>query len=620
MSVADIKNWETNKLPMVMLWPVEGFNFGYQVNRVKNGDNIIPSFRLPQCEIAGSMELGGAANNKDLVKQIDTIISNDDWNYFNVNNLPVCLRTNNIIDVFLAPYYKKPTIVESISASPNVWKNIPTGLKQTVVTDVLGPQSNWTYEGDKWGSSLFMQTFMKKVPSPAYVLLRENNESPEQEINEAYTVFPNPKQYNLDGTTKLTWELDASLRNADIRLADYLLVNPTLTPDNIMLLFAQKRAELYNILLTAFKNKLTPVYQKLKTVAYGVLSFSGFPQNNIPVGYAPELLSYDAGSLRVYNQGGVDFTALIQTNFLHAIPGWESSESRNPKAWREISVFIEENAIWKGFQNGFHKVITPSMYEGYLQNLMWMLHDKGTPFAITHYNNYNTKPTQKMFTDTRATTLGFPELANLTVEDYFNSLVNASNKIANNSILRDFWQNGETVIVPGIHPQDKINQNTIDKEDIKQIPYKLSINTKYVTDRPDTRWRVLECDVNKPQSKWNFYLPPQQIPLANLADVKDKIKVWGTAKKKGDEYLVCLWSPCDLTTQVTFTLPGIGDFTVDAPNNLDYYVISRDSVDFPCLTDIKNYLTDKGEATTLVDSLQVKLDSYAGYTAKKVTL
>jgi hypothetical protein len=143
---------------------------------------------------------------------------------------------------------------------------------------------------------------------------------------------------------------------------------------------------------------------------------------------------------------------------------------------------------------------------------------------------------------------GAGELKTATSETYLKPIISSVDRVCSDATLRDFWLRGTPVIVPGLgHPSKQIEP---------------AITFPRAGD-PDNRWRVLECSTNPPRASWT---------VVDRAIVQ-KLKVWAVATKLDDRILLYAWSPCNLTGNVTVTVPNFGTATIPVPQPWGYWIL-----------------------------------------------
>lgn len=525
---------------------------------MRQGHRFLPSIRLPQ----SAVQADSADNFAHARRWLQ--LSPDGWKLLRDNGLPICLRTNNIVDAFWQPRYRLPLVPDNIPASPLVWVLKDTGLDDERLVDCLGSPENWKIEGELWGRSLFMKSLQRQLPSPAYALLLENNEGAYEKLSR-YT-DADPHRRDAYGFQVRNWKPDAELQKLSLRLHARIeqlrAENPQSGPAEFLPEFWTRRVAQYRALYDAFDAQLSAGWKgKLYAVGYNGMGHAYRPQPAVDfekLGYCPELNYYDAGSTEIYSAGTqlADFCSLDHAAVLNLIPAWEVARSRNPKAFRELSLYITDGAALAGAKAGRHEVITPARYEGWVQWTLWSIHDPGIPVILRHWCGYADKPSTPMFDRKHyqeLDELGHPELKNAVSETYLKPIISAVDRVCIDQTLREFWLRGQPIIVPGLgHPARQM---------YSLVPYPLP-------GQPDNRWRLLECSANPPRDTWKI----------ERGKATATIRVWAVATRLNDRVLLFAWSPCRLEGKITVSIPELGDVEVEAPQPWGYWVVKQGGV------------------------------------------
>lgn len=543
-NIDDLRNWQTLGLPLAAEWNVTGYGLQYHVDQVRAGHRFLPSVKVPATV--------DSLNNAKRVSGYLTL-SADGWNFLTANDLPICLRTDNINGVFVLPAYNLPKISANIPKSPRVWTLKGTTLSDTQIVDCLGPPSIWNHEGQLWGASLLLKNLQAKHPNPAWVVFIENNEGP-------YDTTPRYRDKTTGEWLPASTLQTLSLRMRD-RVAELKTSDPDTKPPEFQAEYNTRRGGQYHAFYAGFESQLSDSWQgKAITSAYRGLdtAYQGKPGDNFGnTIYCPALLSYDAGSQPLYAVGNTlsDFTSLDQVQVLNLIPAWEDARVRNPKSYRELSLSINQKAILAGALAGRHEVMTPARYQGWVQWLLWTLRDPGAPMLLRRFSGASQHPTTPLFTTADYATLDAhqaSELKSATDETYLQAIIASVDRVCTDATLRSFWLGGQAVVVPGLgHPMKQTNPTNV---------------YPHATD-PDYRWRFLECSTNPPRAQWKVV----------SGEINEKIKVWAVATRLGDKALIYAWSPCTLSGNITVTVPDLGTFSIAAPQPWGYWVVKANS-------------------------------------------
>lgn len=551
-SFDDLRDWHTLGLPMAAEWNTVGFVWQYHVAQVRAGHRFLPSISMPY---------NVAQSNNEKVVNATLKLADADWDFLRENRIPICLRTQNITSAFLLPPYRLPIATSSIPKSPLVWSLKGTTLNDESLIDVLGPPANWTKEGRLWGTSLLLKRLQVKHAAPAYIVFLENNEGPYDSLGRYLQVEADI--LSPEGHLARTWLPLSTLKTRSLRMHDRVVqlqkANPAASPDDFIAEFWNRRRAHYAAFYSAFEKQLSPSWKsKTYTAGYRVMD----PPRNAKVvrsadqiGYAPQLAYFDAGSEPIYctSASRGDFTSPEHLDILNLIPAWEAARARNPQAYRELSLYISNGGILAGPKSGRHEIMTPARYEGFVQWLLWSIHDPGIPVLLRHWCSAGEKPGDLLFDRDQYATLNSLHAGTLktaTGDTYLTPLIASVDRVCGNATLRNFWLRGKPVIVPGLgHPS-------------KQVP------TLFPYPRagdPDNRWRLLECSANTPRADWKIV----------DGEVTETIRVWAVATQLEDSALVFAWSPCALTGTVQIAVPEFGAITVAAPHPWSYWTVKR---------------------------------------------
>ena len=247
----------------------------------------------------------------------------------------------------------------------------------------------------------------------------------------------------------------------------------------------------------------------------------------IPGRFSPGPLMWDGGSASYYTHHwnpSTDFkTWSPQVEFQNVVSQNQLGLKSNPDFWFEISTW-DGNAKGPKDKRKFYKnlgqTFTPERYAGMIQFGMWMLR----PRAVREYRGW-TESWEKQ-------------------KPYFMSIVNAVDRIYNNSTLRQWWRKGK--LVPNRaheHPYQSDIPLAFDKED---------------------RWFLLDADVNPQIFPWEMFW---EIKVFALAMVQ--------GKAPGRKWLIYAHSPLAERKNVKLTVPEYGDVKVDVSVGGSFYEITE---------------------------------------------
>jgi hypothetical protein len=514
--LVDLRDWQRLGLPAAANWNVVGMQ-AWHVAQVKAGHRVIPSVQLPNYAPPGT-----AGVNAGNPKILDRILAGFDFAYLRDNNVPICIRTNNICDAFNDERYRPPAVSKLVD-SPVVWRMLEDGnVDTTQLIDPFGPLSNWQNEGKLWATTPYMQQLQSKYASPPFVLFVENNEGR----------YDNPKRYTAERDRSGKWLPPEQLAFLSLRMREYVMANSGTTLFDFYPVLWAKREAQWKAFYAAFDAALSQGWQgKILTVGYGSIQ----PEPGRSVADC-----YDAGSPRLYVGGGAraDFTALLHIDALEFVDTWKELRSRNPRAYREASTFLGPNGALGGAKAGKHELITPTHWDAYAQYLLWSMQEPGVPVLLRRYSNSPTRAAEPFFpreTHAELDALGGGALKRLTIDDYQQPELKAVDRICTDQVLREFW--------------------------LKGTPVEIADAALYP--------RLLTCDANTRRSLWSR--------RNGQIDTSASIKVWSLATRapNGDT-LVFAWSPCKLTEKITVSVPDRGDISIEPPQPWGYWVVGED--------------------------------------------
>lgn len=562
-NLTDLRNAHSDGLPYVALWPVDGFTAAWHADQLAAGKRIMPSVRLPDPDY-------WQANAPE---RLDAIALGK----IAAANVPVVLRTNNIRDA-IAKSKRNRSTDPAVAATQGAVYSIETdanGVKtayQEPFCDCLATSAFWQNEGSLWGMTPYFQKLKEFVPTPPELFILENNEGCAYEQLWKYLIYggalkPPAGVQPIDTIGQCSW-----------RMANWIQsqTGGTVTPDVVTRQIQSAMVRQYNAFYDGFLMRCQPV-TPLKTAGYG-----GMVLTNVMVewpwtgGYSAATNRYDAISPSWYFNSPTfgDFTNCRLACVTNAVPAWEQTEYHNDSSWRELSIQITDGAALEGALDGKHKAITPELWGGYCEYLLWAMQSSDhTAVVLRHYEGSFTPPTKLVFMqDTSKLTgdalakaqtanlvmsanlvkAGVPQLATATIGDYVLAEESACSNICETAILRDFWTKG-TPIVTAIKPPTDIAQAAL-----KWPAYPLA-------DDADNRGRLLPCDANDPPENWRYIIDGQSYT--------GTVKVWACASKHADgRVLVYAWTPCQLGV-VNVTVPGVGSVPIDLTGKQSAYAI-----------------------------------------------
>lgn len=524
-NLTDIRDWLDSGLPMAAAWNCEGTPTRWHVAQVQAGRRLIPSVFVPNYDAFEKSCL----NPRQIAMFLDP--EGDALRWLAANNLPLCLRTNNISNAFER---SKRYRGGDFSQQPIVYRRLPDGtLDQIPRTDPLAGNAAWETEGRLWGGSPWVKRIGEFHPNPPWLMFVENNEGQYDEV----------RNYVAGGQWK------PALDTLSVRMSAWVKVDGTAVPDDAVTLLWQSRSMQYESLYREFESAAPWPPVPMRTAAYGgsmVLQSPTVPRDVDEIGYDPEGLSYDALSPAQYitPKNGNLTSVWFWSQISNKIPAWEWSERRNLNAYREVSVSINEaGALAAANSVGVpHGAVVPEVFSGFCGWLLWSTREPSVPSLLRHWNASSTKPDAPFSTD--------PRLAGVTHGDYILAVCRAVDRICENVTLRDFWQRGKPVVAAGVpaHPTN-LYRYKFDQPDYPRLG------------EPDTRWRVLDCDANDPRSAWRW--GTIATPAGEKQNgVTGSNKVWACATELDGRWLIYGFTPCKLGV-VRLTIPGAGDVSFD---------------------------------------------------------
>jgi hypothetical protein len=175
-------------LPAAASWNTGGFTFQWHVDQVRSGHRLIPSFKMPSFD-----EL--QTNPAKVVLYKDGLAKTyaPEWAYLKANNLPLCLRADNLAVSLTSPRYRLPKVLESIPNSPLLWSMKDGVLEDEAVVDSFGDPKFWANEGTVSGNGPFVSTIQQLLPAPAWGWMVENHESAIENISKYIVQVKTPK-------------------------------------------------------------------------------------------------------------------------------------------------------------------------------------------------------------------------------------------------------------------------------------------------------------------------------------------------------------------------------------------------------------------------------------------
>jgi hypothetical protein len=563
--LSDLREWQKSGLIVVSNWNVDQFATDWHIEQVQRGNRLLPTTKLDTLNKNSSWYLGRGIKPANV-------------EFMRANKLPLSLRAMNWATI-LTTRPRLPLVPESIPNSPVVWTRDANGvLHDQAVADVFGPPSIWHESGAEWGRAALVADLQRKFPDAPYVVLTDNNEANVDGYgNYIDASTPHPDYYpdriarwlpmDMSQETDSKRKLLPLLQSKSLRVYDYAMSGKT--PQQFEKDFARLTDDQYNALADGFRSSLNEWKDKLLIEGYkaGPITNAVTPEPGEQ--YCPDYGHYDGGGLGLYIEPSskdelLDLTSVNWFKVYLSSPGHLRAEEINPNHFRVIYLKLTPGGTWTGFQRGRHEIVTAERYSAHIQWLLWATKGVGRPVELRYFTKSANGPTTP-FCDTDAarqivTDAGYPEIATATESMPIEAINQAVNTILDNPTLRKFWVEGKPVQT-GTHPANELRFNVSTK--VRTFPQ---------PGDADDGFRLLDCDLNTPRDEWLIPPTPQRHGSWNP---DAQIKVWGTATELNGEYLVHLWSPCQLTGTCKITIQNVGTFEMPVPQPNLYRVVRR---------------------------------------------
>ena len=375
----------------------------------------------------------------------------------------------------------------------------------------FGAIKPWRDAGRLWTANVSMKKLQEWYPNPPRVIFLSNNEHP-----------------------KLNWtEVEKSKRYMDkygkVKRSD----------DFKRKVVGDGWIKRYRALQEGMREGLVNENWKKNTVfiAYGgdagsefMGRWGGWLNYSLVTGqrFSPGPLMWDGSSPSYYTHHwnpSTDFRSWSpQVEFQNVVFQKKLWEKLNPNFWFEISTWDGNSKDAKDkrkFYKSLGQTFTPERYAGMIQFGMWLLR----PRSVREYRSWINEPWEKQ-------------------KPYFMGIVNAVDRIYNNSTLQQWWRKGE--LVP----------NRAHKH-----PYQNKIPKEY---QEYDRWFLLDADVNPQMYPWEMFWEIKVFALA---------MVQGKAPER--KWLIYAHSPLAERKNVKLTVPEYGDVKVDVSVGGSFYEITE---------------------------------------------
>lgn len=446
-----------------------GMDPAYQLDLLKDGHHIFPTFAFPSMDAAVDKWQDYYQAPLQRVAQL---------------NLPITLLSTQWEQqltlnqkYFLLPPAENPNVVT------------PDGEVEKKLSP-FGPVKLWREIGASWASSPMMQQIQQWYPNPPLVEMLSNNESP-----------------------KLTWK-DAE---TDSRYLEKY--GKGRSDDFKKQVVAQGWIERFRAMQEGMRGALTKSWQpKVLFVGYGAFggSFLGRWGGwinyalNTPDYFDPEPLMWDGGTPSYYcadYNNTTDFKVMSpQIESMNWIFMQKQALQLNPNFRFSFSVWDghtdKPETDWRAHYESLRQTYTPERYAGYAQFGLWLLR----PRVLREYRNW-TDSIQDM-------------------EPWFLALSKTVDRIYSNDTLKYFWRKGE--LVPNSvheHPYQ-----TAIPEEYKKVDRWFLLDTDLDPPRPwklDTEIPVYSLalvDGAKGNRRWLVYA---ESPVTDRTNVEITVPEYG---------------------------------------------------------------------------------------------
>ncbi len=396
--------------------------------------------------------------------------------------------------------------LESSFINNNSYFTLPTSENPNVVdanSNILekispfGDNSKWSELGANFASSSLMQLIQEWYPNPPLIMFVDNKNENKLSWNELNTSkrYIDDYGYEKDDTFKRT-------------------------------LVGAQWIEKYRLLRKSFKDNL--LSQTWKT-------------NTKFISFNPDTL--DIGSSNIWHKNSSITNQFFSvwpettdaTNIELNVDG--TIESLNKAVFNSNNIPFVKNEAHKLDANSSYQLsisssnslYTQEQYRGYAQLVMWLTR----PSIIRELNSE---------TNDKGT-----------IMSNYKALVDSVQLIHNDTILQDFWKNGELVV----NNNSKIEQ---------------SINTPLVYENSE-KWFLLDTNVN-PVGLWTT---GTDVPVYSIA-----LKT-GTAPNRA--WLVYAQSPNGVLENISVSIPEYQDIIINTSESGNFYVVSENSAEYIAIVD-----------------------------------
>ena len=482
-------------LPLAAHWNLgeekDGFSPAYQMKMLDQGHYLLPWFLMPnvfaQTDDPRWLTYYEAAIKRAAQLKLPISLVSTQWEHL--------LSSDDAY--FKLPLDRNPNVVTS---SGEVRKEVSP----------FGPVDPWREVGAKWGSSRMIKKLQEWYPNPPLILFVSNNEH-----------------------TRLEWikaDEDRRFVARYGRNRDAEFKRKVVGDGWIERYRALQQGIVSGLASQAWKDKARFIgYESFGPPHFarwpGWLEHSLYSSQRI----SPWPLAWDGASppFYVFNWSTItDYTLFSpQVEAMNWVFMLDETYRLNPSFWFEISTWDgnepnAENDKRKFYQRSGQQY-SPARYGGMVQFGMWLLR----PRVVRDFRGYRETLDQ--------------------AEPYFIPIVQAVDRVHQNSTLRDFWQKGR--LVPNR---------------ARAHPYQTIVPPEY---QKVDRWFLLNTSLD-PQQPWEM---GTVIPVYSLAIVK------GNAPQR--QWLIYAHSPMGLRKGVRIIVPDFGSIQMDVTVDGSFFTIDEQS-------------------------------------------
>lgn len=517
------------------IWHIDGHKYQWQQDQLDAGLPIEFSIRVP-----ASHE--NAINHPS---QITTLNAQAPI-FTKLNGQSLSLRMNNITNDmdYATPRINPLTEANADQSFLSIRRLADGTLDDTPVPSPWASSDNWAVYGAKMANAVWTKRLQEIVHSPTSVILRENNEGPRHVAQNFYygervcyiRLDNNTRQFANVNTPRDKWvdvnrqpmvgdwmpvvvssenilaykwktkdELDAFDIRAEAWVAPKRGTLPTLYDAEFTSLYKTK----YDALFAAFQDNLSPSW---KAVWQGCC------------GYGSDQYHH-ADSPATYTNYYADRPASL------CHPQWAVYRDRvvaaqQSKAWREISIRVNGQTIYQSVVDGTGDFVDADSYACFNMHWAWALQAAGKDVRLVWWDNYNTPPTHSLISTTyrdKLIQLGRPDLTVFTIEQGEIAVMRRQDEIPENELLRRYWVEGTTVIVPSTQNTTAITRVYATETTIPGNARKLlAIYT------PCTQAQVPQINVGPhsvPWARWAYYRTNPLEPLPDTTSCEYQLEL-----------------------------------------------------------------------------------------------